>query len=78
MRYTAAMQSSHEMRHLYRSNTNKVLAGVCGGLGEYWNIDPVLVRLLWILASAFTGFVPGTIAYILAVVIIPAKPKPAT
>ena len=63
------------VKHLYRSDTNKVLAGICGGLGEYWTIDPVVLRLLWILLTVFTGFVPGIIAYILAIFVIPVKPK---
>lgn len=63
------------VKHLYRSDTNKVLAGICGGLGEYWAIDAVVLRLLWILLTVFTGFVPGIIAYILAIFVIPVKPK---
>ena len=35
-------------RQLYRSDTNKILFGVCGGLGEYFNIDPTIIRLLWV------------------------------
>lgn len=62
------------MKHLYRSNTNKTLAGVCGGLGEYWDIDPVVLRLLWVLLTVFTGFVPGVIAYIFAVFVMPVRP----
>lgn len=63
------------VKHLYRSDTNKVFAGICGGLGEYWAIDAVVLRLLWILLTVFTGFVPGIIAYILAIFVIPVKPK---
>lgn len=62
------------MKHLYRSSTNKTLAGICGGLGEYWDIDPVVLRLLWVLVTVFTGFAPGIIGYILAAFIIPTKP----
>jgi len=56
------------MKRLYRSRTNRVLAGVCGGIGEYFDIDPMIVRLLWIVFS-FSGV--GIIAYILAMFIIP-------
>jgi phage shock protein C len=63
------------MKRLFRSNKNRVFAGVCGGLGEYFNVDPVVIRLLWILATVFTGFFPGFIAYIAAIVIIPQKSK---
>lgn len=51
-----------------------MLAGVCGGLGEYANTDPVLFRLLWVFATIFTGIAPGILAYILAILIIPARP----
>jgi phage shock protein C len=62
-----------ETKKLYRSKENKVLAGVFGGLGEYANIDPVLLRLFWVLIVVFTGFIPGLIAYFLAIIIIPKK-----
>ena len=42
-------------RKLYRSSTNCMLAGVCGGIGEFFNIDPTLVRLGWVLFSALGG-----------------------
>jgi len=60
-------------KRLYRSGKNKILAGVFGGLGEYFNIDPVVLRLFWVLLVVFTGFVPGIIAYILAIIIVPKK-----
>ncbi len=56
-------------KRLYRSETNKMLAGVCGGIGEYFNIDPTLVRLAWVVFSAFGG--AGVLAYIVAAIIIP-------
>ncbi|MFA5877366.1 PspC domain-containing protein [Patescibacteria group bacterium] len=58
-------------KHLYKSNTNKVFAGICGGLGEYFDIDPVLLRLIWVLVVIFTGVVPGIVAYIIATFIVP-------
>jgi phage shock protein C len=58
------------MKKLYLSEDKK-LAGVCGGVGEYFDIDPNLVRLAWILITILTGIVPGIIAYIVAAVIIP-------
>ncbi|KKU49793.1 MAG: Phage shock protein C, PspC [Parcubacteria group bacterium GW2011_GWA1_47_10] len=64
-------------KKLYRSNTDKVFAGICGGLGEYFDIDSVLLRLLWLLIVVFTGFVPGVVAYIFAILIIPKKPTTA-
>lgn len=59
-------------RKLYRSNTNKMLCGVCGGIGDYLNIDPTLVRLLWVLIAC-SG--TGIIAYFLAAIIIPQEPQ---
>ena len=50
-----------------------MIAGVFGGLGEYGNIDPVFLRLIWILVVVFTGFVPGIVAYLLAIIVIPKK-----
>ena len=56
-------------KRLYRSSTNYMLAGVCGGIAEYFNIDPTLVRLGWVFFSALGG--SGVLAYIVAAVIIP-------
>lgn len=61
-------------KHLYRSGTNKVLAGICGGLGEYFDIDPVVIRFFWIILTVFTGLVPGVLAYLFAVFVIPPHP----
>ena len=58
-----------ENKKLYRSQTNKKLAGVCGGLAEYLNIDPTIVRLVWVLATLFVGC--GILAYIIALIIMP-------
>ncbi|MDF2941718.1 MAG: putative rane protein [Herbinix sp.] len=57
-----------EQKRLYRSSTNKMISGVCGGVAEYINIDPTVVRLLWVV-FAFSGF--GILAYILAAIIMP-------
>lgn len=67
-----------ESKKLYRSSTNKVVAGVCGGLGEYSGIDPVVIRLIWALVVVFTGFVPGVLVYILAIFLIPLDKKATT
>lgn len=58
-------------KHLYRSRTNRVFAGICGGLGEYFDIDPTVLRLLWLLVVVFTGIFPGVLAYIIAIFVIP-------
>ena len=57
---------------LYRSATNKIIGGVCGGLGEYFDVDPVLVRVITVLLFLATGF--GILAYIIAWIIIPKMP----
>lgn len=62
-------------KKLYRSRTNKTFSGVCGGLGEYLNIDPTLVRLLWVLLTFFSAGFPGLIAYIVMACIIPEAPE---
>lgn len=57
------------MKKLHKSQTDKKLCGVCGGLAEYFNIDPTIVRLLWILFSIAGG--AGLLAYIIAAIIMP-------
>jgi len=57
---------------LYRSRTNKKIAGVCGGISEYCNVDVTVVRLLCALAVIFAG--AGLLAYLIAMIIIPSKP----
>jgi phage shock protein PspC (stress-responsive transcriptional regulator) len=59
-------------RRLYKSQTNKVLFGVCGGLGEYFNIDPTIIRLILALLVLFAG--TGILAYIVAALVIPKSP----
>ena len=59
-------------KRLYKSNTNKVIDGVCGGIGEYFNIDPTLVRLAWVVFCALGG--SGLLAYIIMAIIMPSRP----
>jgi len=59
------------MNRLYKSNTDKVFEGVCGGLGEYFNIDPVIIRLVWVVLIIFGG--TGVVAYLIAMFIIPKR-----
>ena len=61
-------------KKLYRSTSNKMLAGVCGGIAEYFNVDPTNIRLAYVLLSVFTAAFPGIIVYILAMIIIPSDP----
>ena len=59
-------------KKLYRSATDKKLAGVCGGVAKYLNMDPTVIRVLWAIVSLF-GFI-GVVAYILCAFIIPEEP----
>ena len=63
------------MKKLYRSNQDKKISGVCSGLGNYFNIDPTLIRLLFIFLMVFTGFLHVIIAYFILVLIIPIEPR---
>lgn len=60
-----------EPKRLYRSERNKMICGVCQGVAEYINIDPTIVRLLWVV-FAFSGI--GLLAYIIAAIIMPVQP----
>ena len=62
-----------EVKRLYRSRGNRMVAGVCGGLGEYFDIDPTTIRLGWVFLILAGGF--GLIAYVLAMVIMPERGK---
>lgn len=59
-------------KKLYRSVTDKMIGGVCGGLAEYFDIDPVIVRLIFVLAVIFGG--SGILAYLILWIIIPQRP----
>ena len=59
-------------KKLYRIKQGKQLAGVCGGIAEYLNIDPTVIRLLWVLVSLFAG--AGLLAYIICAFVLPEKP----
>ena len=59
-------------KKLYRSKSNRVIAGVCAGVAEYLNIDVTVVRVLWAITSVFAA--AGIIAYIICAFLIPEKP----
>ncbi|MBE6318805.1 MAG: PspC domain-containing protein [Bacteroidales bacterium] len=59
-------------KKLYRSNDKKMIAGVCGGLAEYFGLDVTLVRVVYVLLSLFTAFA-GVLAYIILLIIMPQK-----
>ena len=59
-------------KKLYRSSTDKKLAGVCGGIAKYLNMDPTVIRVLWAIISLF-AFI-GVAAYIVCALLIPEEP----
>ena len=66
---------SDEIKHLYRSKKDRMIAGVCGGLASYIGIDPTLVRLLFVLGLFAVG---GTLlVYIIMMIVVPEEPAPA-
>ena len=58
-------------KRLYRDTNNNMVAGVCSGIAEYFNIDPTLVRIVWFIAFFCAG--TGLLAYFIAIAIMPAK-----
>jgi phage shock protein C len=63
------------MKKLYRSKTQRMAGGICGGLGHYMDIDPTVIRLIWVVMSLFTWGI-GLLFYIVAWVIIPEEGAP--
>lgn len=59
------------MKKLKRSRKERMLAGVCGGLAEYFGMDPSLVRIVYVLVSILSAAFPGTLAYIIMWLVIP-------
>lgn len=64
-------------KKLYRSKEDKMIFGVCGGLGEYFNIDPVIIRIIFVILAIF-GAGSGVLAYIILAIVIPEKPDKNT
>lgn len=62
-----------KMKKLYRSKHDKMISGVCGGLGSYLNLDPTIIRLISVFICIFTAIVPMVIVYLIAVLIIPME-----
>ena len=61
-----------EPKRLYRSASDRMLLGVCGGIGEYLNVDSTIIRLLWAILVFWGGI--GILAYLVAAVILPGQP----
>lgn len=69
------MQAPGEMKRLYRSRNEKILAGVCGGFASYFSVDSGIVRLGFLLLTLITGVFPGVIVYVIAAMILPEGPQ---
>lgn len=61
-------------KKLYKSTDNKVISGVIGGVGEYFDIDPTLLRLAYVLVAILSHLLPAIIAYIIAALVVPKRP----
>jgi phage shock protein C len=62
-----------QTRKLYRSRTDRKLAGVCGGLAQYFNADPTLIRVLFVVLALLGG--PGLVIYLVLWIIVPEEPQ---
>lgn len=62
------------MKKLYRSTNTKIISGVCGGLAEYFDLDPTLIRIIWAFSS-IVSIAIGVIVYIICAIIIPCNPN---
>ena len=63
---------SENMSRLYRSRSDRMIGGVCGGLGKYLNIDPTVVRLLFVALALLGG--PGLVIYLIMLIVVPEDP----
>ncbi len=63
---------------LYRSRTNRMISGVCGGVAEWVGMDVSLVRVLWAVITLIGGIVPGVLLYIVLMLVLPEADEPAS
>ena len=61
------------MKRLYRSTTDRILGGVCGGIGVHLDVDPIIIRIIWIILTCISLGI-GIIAYIVCWILIPEEP----
>ncbi len=71
------MSSSAPPRRLARSSRHKMIAGVCGGLAEYFELDPTVVRVAYVVISIVSAAFPGILAYIILMFVMPPPHQPA-
>lgn len=64
-----------ETRRLYRSQSQRMIGGVCGGLGDYLSVDPTIIRLLFVAAAIFGGH--GALLYLVLLLLVPVEPSPS-
>ena len=62
------------MKKLYKSDHDQIIDGIIAGVGEYYTIDPTILRLAFIIIVLFTGVFPGIFAYIIALFVVPERP----
>jgi phage shock protein C len=70
------MNGDHTSRKLTRSRQHKMIAGVCGGIAEYFELDPTVVRVAYVLISIVSVAFPGILAYIILMFVMPPPPPP--
>jgi len=63
---------STDIKRVYRSRQDRMVGGVCGGLGDYFEVDPTLIRLLFVIGTFAGG--PGVLAYLILLVVVPLEP----
>ena len=73
-RAQAASVAGSPTQRLHRSTLDCKLAGVCGGIAEYFQTDSTIVRLVWVLVTFVTGIIPGLVVYLVAWMIMPEMP----
>lgn len=62
------------MKKLYRSKEDRQIAGVCGGIAKFFNIDPTIIRLVWVFISIASTGIPGALIYFICALVIPEEP----
>lgn len=66
--------ANRRIRKLYRSRSDRIIAGVCGGLADYFSIDSTLMRVIYVVLFLITGVVPLIVAYLIMWVLVPEHP----